>query len=123
MTLIKSLSIFLFVAFVSCNSTNKSVVKNTNKSETESIKMKMEKMIEEGFSMGEIVFSDAENDCAYTIKLDNKEISYYLDPINLDEAFQKDGMKVWVKYNGLRMMNRCDKANPVSLTDIQEREE
>jgi len=46
------------------------------------------------------------------------------DPINLDEsfsAFKQDGMKVWFTFAGLRMMNRCEKANPINLIDIQTR--
>ena len=44
-----------------------------------------------------------------------------LDPINLEESMKKDGLKVWVTYQGLRMMNRCEKANPVSIVEIEMR--
>jgi len=81
------------------------------------------KMIENGFKMGTIVTSKEEGDCAVTIKLEDKNYQYYLDPINLEEGYSKNGEKVWVKFAGLRMANRCVKANPISIIEIQKREE
>lgn len=85
--------------------------------------MNSQKMMADGFKLGTIEYSDKEDDCPYTIKMvdDNKE-SYYLDPTNLEENYKKDGQKVWIKFNGLRRMNRCDKANPVELVDIKKGE-
>ena len=108
-------SILLF----SCNSTNKSVI-DTSENE---IRIESEKMIEDGFIKGTIVASEIEGDCPITIKVQGKEAPYFLDPINLEGSFKKEGEKVWFKFEGLRMMNRCNKANPISIIDIQKRVE
>jgi uncharacterized protein YceK len=81
------------------------------------------KMMENGFKMGTIVASKVEGDCPYTIQLVDDNYSYYLDPINLDASFKKHGEKIWLKFAGLKMMNRCEKANPISIIEIQKREE
>lgn len=82
------------------------------------------KMMADGFKMGTIVASEAEGDCPYTIQMEGEDKqAYFLDPINLDESFKKNGEKIWFTYAGLRMMNRCIKANPVNIIDIQKREE
>jgi len=107
------LSIFLF----SCNSTNKSVSDNSEK-ETQ---IDAKKMTEEGFIKGTIVTSKVEGDCPITIQVDGKDGSYFLDPINLDDNYKKEGEKIWFKFGGLRMMNRCEKANPISIIEIQKR--
>ena len=78
-------------------------------------------MLKEGFLEGVIVFSEAEGDCAYTIKT-NGDVPEYLDPTNLDEKYNIDGQQVWVKYSSLRIPNRCDKARPVEIVDIRLRE-
>ncbi len=77
------------------------------------------KMMADGFTMGTIVASNIEGDCPYVIssEIDGNKVMY--DPINLDDMYKKNGMKVWYKYNGLRMMNRCEKANPVNISEIQ----
>ena len=81
------------------------------------------KMTSNGFKMGTIVTSEEEGDCAITIKLEDTDYQYLLDPINLEEGYETNGEKVWVKFAGLRMANRCLKANPVSIIEIQKREE
>ena len=53
--------------------------------------------------------------------LSGKDGNYYLDPMNLTDEYKKHGEKVWVKYSGLRRMNRCIKANPVSINEIEKR--
>lgn len=79
-----------------------------------------QKLMEDGFSKGMVVYSEIPDDCAYTIKMENTLGEfYYLDPINLDEKFQQDGEEVWIKFRGLRRMNRCKKANPVEIMDIK----
>ena len=105
------------VLFLSCNSTNKSVTTNT---ETEP-KMDSQKMIAEGFIMGTISTSKIEGDCPITIKVEGKSGVYYLDPIDLSEEFKNDGENVWFKFGGLRRMNRCDKASPINIIEIQKR--
>ena len=116
------ISILLFsVLLFSCNTTNKSVTTNT---ETEKeTQMDAKKMIDAGFLKGVIVTSEKEGDCPITIEVLSSDYSYFLDPINITEEYMKEGEKIWFKFNGLRMMNRCEKANPISLIEIQKRVE
>lgn len=79
-------------------------------------------MIAKGFVRGEIVYSDVEGDCEYTIHTIDDPVEY-LDPFNLSDDFKRDGMKVWVKYTGLRQDNRCEKARPIEINEIEERGE
>jgi maltose-binding protein MalE len=119
------IGIAVFATFVlSCGSTEK-LTQSTTTSETTTTTETTEtvdpqKMIAEGYLLGTIVYSDKEGDCPYTIQMPGDKMEfYYLDPINLDEAYKKDGLKVWVKYTGLRRMNRCDKATPAEINDIK----
>lgn len=92
--------------------------------ETTTKAMEEKGMMAEGFLLGTVVYSTAEDDCPYTVKLkrDNGEI-YYVDPINMDKEFMVDKEEIWIKYSGLGRMNRCIKANPVSISEIQKRAE
>ncbi len=109
------ISLLLFsMLIISCNSTNKTA---SNNAENET-QMETKNMIEAGFMMGTIVHSDKEGDCPFTIQIEGVDgISFY-DPINITEDFKKDGEKIWFKFTGLRMMNRCDKANPIRIEEI-----
>ena len=78
----------------------------------------------DGYLPGRIIFSDLAEDCEYTIQLkDGERDFYYVDPINLEENFRNNAQTVWVKFNGLRRMNRCEKATPVEITEILKRDE
>ena len=111
--------ILLSVFIISCNSTNKSA-SNSVEIETQ---VESNKMVDAGFVKGTIVNSDKEGDCPFTIQFEGVDgISFY-DPINITDDFKKDGEKIWFKFTGLRMMNRCDKANPIRLEEIQKRNE
>lgn len=114
-----TLLLFAIVLFAGCSTT-----KNTKDvvDKTESNAMESKKMIDAGFLKGTIVVSQIKGDCPYTIQMDNDKANL-LDPINLEESYMQDGVKIWFKYNGLRMMNRCEKANPVSIVEIQKRAE
>lgn len=70
----------------------------------------------DNMTMGTIVYSDKEGDCEYVIKTDDGRM---FDPINMDKSFYKDGMKVQFTFGPLRMANRCEKANPISLEEIK----
>ena len=83
--------------------------------------MDPQKLMAEGYLLGTIVYSDKEGDCPYTIQMPGDK-NYYLDPVNLEEKFKKDGQKVWIKFNGLRRMNRCNKATPAEITAIKKGE-
>lgn len=60
---------------------------------------------------------DNESNCAWFLKLDQDSINL-LDPVNLNEDFQQNGIKVWVHYSGMRRMNRCPEASPVWVQDM-----
>ena len=109
-----SLSLLLLLSVMSCNTTNKAV---DTKNNTEQ-QMDSKKMIADGYLAGQISISKEEGDCPVTIKVEGKNGAYYLDPIDLKEDFQTDGEKVWFKFDGLRRMNRCEKASPVSISEI-----
>ena len=120
MTLLKTSFLIFSVFIISCCSSTKTT--NTTEN-SNNVELETKKMMEEGFKKGIIVASDKEGDCPYTIQLMDENFPYYLDPINITEEFKKDGEKIWFKFNGLKMMNRCEKANPVSLTEIMKRVE
>ena len=65
---------------------------------------------------GVIVYSKEEGDCEYTIKT-TAGVMY--DPINLEDRYKKNGVAVIFKFAGLRMPNRCLKANPIRIEDIR----
>ena len=110
---------FLFLFAIACNTTKEATSNNNNKPSVE--QQNEQKMMAAGFKKGIVVYSDKEGDCPYTIKLE-KEDTYY-DPINLEENYKTNGEKVWFQFNPLRRMNRCVKANPVYLSEIQKRAE
>lgn len=67
-----------------------------------------------------LLLQKKEGDCPYVISvLTDDNTKSLLDPINLEEAYMKDGEKVWFKYGVLRMMNRCDKASPINILEIK----
>ena len=103
--------------FISCNTSQKNVPTNTE-NETQ---VASKKMLESGFIKGTIAYSEKEGDCPYTIQADEKEGAIYYDPINITEEFKSNGKTIWFKFTGLRMMNRCEKARPIRLEDIQMR--
>tara|TARA_B100000497_G_C7440878_1_gene274344 strand:+ start:187 stop:519 length:333 start_codon:yes stop_codon:yes gene_type:complete len=74
----------------------------------------------EGFTAGVIQKSTKKGDCLFTILVtSNSGEPLYFDPINLDEAYKKDGIALFFKYRPLRMMNRCQRANPVEIQELQ----
>lgn len=109
-----SLSLLLLITTASCNTANKAT---ETKNETEQ-QMDSKKMIADGYLAGEISISTKEGDCPVTILVEGKSGAYYLDAINLSEDFSEAGEKVWFKFTPLRRMNRCDKANPINITEI-----
>jgi hypothetical protein len=122
MTVLKSMLLIISIGFISCCSSTKSTDGTANDNMNDNA-VQGQKMLEDGYLKGVIVASEKEGDCPYTIRVvDNNDYNYELDPINMEKTFNKDGMDVWFKFTALRMPNRCLKANPVSLTEIQKRE-
>lgn len=102
------------------STTETTIATETN---TDNEKMDAQKLMAAGYMLGTIVYSDKEGDCPYTIQMPGDKMEfYYLDPVNLEESYKKDGQKVWIKFAGLRRMNRCDKATPAEITAIKKGE-
>ena len=120
MKLIK-ISLILAACLIFTNCTSKKVATSSTSVSMDSTMDK--EMTKNGFKKGVIVHSSLEGDCPYVIKIleENDEQSTSIDPINLEESYMKDGKKVWIKYHGLRIMNRCDKATPASIEEIKKR--
>ncbi|HLW31074.1 MAG TPA: hypothetical protein VKX40_02350 [Aequorivita sp.] len=120
---LKLLFFGLTLSIMSCNSSKTSQnvgTTSTIENSTDMDLMDEQKLIEDGFVKGIVVHSEIEGDCPYTIKMENGPGEfYYLDPVNMDESFKKDGEEVWIKFRGLRRMNRCNKANPVEIVEIK----
>lgn len=124
MTFLKTLLIAVTVGLTaSCSSTKKGMSSDAT-DETKAVTNMAEdaKKMEAGFMKGTVIASKEEGDCPFVIQVEAEE-TYFLDPINMDETFQKDGEKIWFTFSGLRMMNRCDKANPINLIEIEKRTE
>lgn len=118
---VKILMIFLGVLLISCGSTTRTISESTSEEAAGNLEL-LNDMTKEGFLSGTIIYSEKEGDCAYVIDVDNEGHSFMLDPINLDKSFMKDGQQVWFKFTGLRMMNRCTKANPVNIIEMKNKE-
>jgi len=93
--------------------------KNTTLNSKEDMNQLDLKMSEEGFKKATVIYSEIEGDCPYTISVEGE--STLFDPINLGENFKKSQAAIWVKYRPLRIPNRCDKANPIEITEISSR--
>ncbi|WP_340077144.1 hypothetical protein [Leptobacterium sp. I13] len=67
------------------------------------------------------LFAYSNASCPYVFQIDGQNTILY-DPINLNET-QKTYDKIWVKYASLKRPNRCANALPVTILDIQKREQ
>ncbi|MEX0996352.1 MAG: hypothetical protein WDZ45_04845 [Flavobacteriaceae bacterium] len=76
--------------------------------------------LENGFRKAAVIYSEIEGDCPYTISVEGE--STLFDPINLEDEYKKSQATIWVKYHPLKMANRCNKANPVQITEIAKRD-
>lgn len=101
---------FLTLTLFSCQS---------KKTTADTMMISESKMIEDGFKKATVVYSSVPGDCEFTIAVEGESVLF--DPINLEGMYQKSQEKIWVKYNPLRMPNRCDKANPVEIIEISSR--
>ncbi len=114
--IIKSIVTLLIVFAVSCNS-KKATTENTVGADSSSETNSDTKMLDAGFKKGIVLASNEEGDCSYTIRVAGQD--YLFDPINLEETYKRSEMQVWFKYHPLRMANRCEKATPIEITEIQ----
>lgn len=100
-----------------------STSKNATQSEsTMDNSAEIKEMTAQGFLQGTIKAYETESNCPFIIEVSG-EIPYYYDPINLEESFKQNDTKIWFTFAGLRMMNRCEKANPISILEIRKRAE
>lgn len=104
--------LFLLTLNVCCNSSKKSTDEEKNTSNLES------DFDSTGFTEGRLLVGRNIGDCPYMIEVLNKDVPYFLDPFELEEKFKEDSIKVWFKYSIMRMPNRCDNANPVSISEM-----
>lgn len=115
----KSLFILTSIClFMGCNSSKLA----QNETNTMDNAQEIKEMTDQGYLMGTIQGYSTEGNCPFIIEV-AAETPYYLDPINLEESFKKEGTQIWFTFAGLRMMNRCVKANPISILDIKKRAE
>ncbi|MBP6312733.1 MAG: hypothetical protein KA408_10725 [Flavobacteriales bacterium] len=71
---------------------------------------------EKNRTIGVIQQAITKEGCLWTIRI--KEVDYFLDPINLDEEFMVNELRVQFDYLQLRMTNRCKEANPVEVLSM-----
>jgi len=114
------LLIMTLILFASSCDASKNVSENTETNTEEAITIESKKMLEAGFIKGEILVQKNEAGCPFTIKLEDGRM---MDPINLEDNYKITNTKIWLKFAGLRMMNRCDIAQPISIIEIQKRAE
>jgi hypothetical protein len=101
-----------------CCASKKTAYNTTVKSDLNT--HKQTELISKEFTFGTIEESTEQGDCLYTIRMgENKKDSYYFDPINLKEPYKKNGLEVFFTYRGLRIMNRCVKANPIEVEEMK----
>lgn len=101
----------IFSSAASCSSTKK-----VTEAEEAKTKITETAMKEKGYSSGIIIYSEEEGDCEYSIQVNTGAT---FDPINLADEFKNHKEKVWFTFRGLRRANRCPKANPVEIEDMQ----
>lgn len=81
-------------------------------------------MITKGFHLGQIKYLK-NSKCEYIIIDQTTKAKF--DPINISEeifkSLRNDGEKIYYKYRPLRMMNRCNEGNPISLLETKKRED
>ena len=115
------------ILFLACQSLNPTKAKDESRIETSSINSSSEtsalKPSEAHLAATITTGNHAKNreGCPWLLHIDNLP-NQVLDPINLPQEFQRTNAKVWVKFSGMRRMNRCPEASPVWVEDIILRE-
>lgn len=124
--LLKIIFVFSIMTFFSCVPLQNQV-QNGETNSPEELKAQQivgDEMMAAGYLPGRIIYSDEGDDCQYTIQLkDGEKDFYYVDPINLEKKFNTDGQTVWLKFTTLEREKRCEKAIPVEIVEIQNRDE
>jgi hypothetical protein len=105
--------ILIFLILVSCHS-----LKRSKTNAQEPIKETID-YTTLSYERGIVRFTELDG-CKYLIHLDNGK---RLQPDKLDTAFEKDSMKVWIKYKVHDRMNICMRGITVDVIDIKLRKE
>lgn len=115
------------ILFLACQSLNSTKARDESRIETSSTNSSSEtsalKPSEAHLAATITTGNHAKNreGCPWLLHIDNPP-NQVLDPINLPQEFQRTNAKVWVKFSGMRRMNRCPEASPVWVEDIILRE-
>ncbi len=110
--LITIFSLYL-IFFTSCE-TQKDIAKDNSTTVTDEAKMK-----DLGFIKGTIKDFSQSNGCGFLIVLEeSKQVLQTLKPIAA--SFQKDGLKVWLKYRPIRPISpTCKEGTPIDIEAIK----
>ncbi len=74
--------------------------------------------VKEGYTAATVIYYELDA-CKWMIQLDDEK---KLEPRGMDTAFQKDKLKVWVKYEILKgAVSTCMAGTIVKITEIKER--
>ena len=124
--MLKIIFVFSMMTFFSCIPLQDQTqnMETNSAEELKAQKIVGDEMMAAGYLPGRIIYSDEGDDCQYTIQLKAGEKDfYYVDPINLEKKFNTDGQTVWLKFTTLEREKRCEKAIPVEIVEIQNRDE
>ena len=110
--LVITTSLFLII-FTSCE-TKKSVTKGES-----SVTIDQNQMNDLGFVAATVKDFSKEDGCGFLIVLDESEqILQTLKPIAA--SFQKDGLKVWLKYRPIRPISpTCKEGTPIDIEELK----
>ena len=113
----------LILLFTSCDSSKATTQKIKDEANKQNLVEMEKQMIGDGFHIEEIQHLE-NSKCAYIIIDQTTKVKF--DPINIEDdeyqSFRNDAQKIYYKFRGLRMMNRCTEAQPIQLTEIKKRE-
>lgn len=117
--IVKISFICIFLSIFNCKTVENKNDSFTTEQNTLSFEQKSSQMRAKGFVHGMIQVNKSEQ-CNYILTVETYEDA--LDPINIQDFFKRTiPEKVWVKYQNLRMQNRCKEARPVSITGMEPR--
>jgi len=122
MNLILKLSVvFLLIFTESCDSSK--AVSSSDETETKESKTMGKELLANGYSTGIVKVIEGSK-CPFIIYDERTKAQF--DPINMDDSkyasFKEKDAKIYYKFLPLRMKNRCNEAQPITLADIKKRE-
>lgn len=91
----------------------------TSQNKTEMTMDQEKEMLAQGFVKATIVDETGLDGCSFLIHFE-ADSTLFLQPQNLKEEWQKDGLKVWLKYRPTKpMANICMKGIPGLVEEIE----